>query len=118
MNQFFVHGRLGADAELRYTPSGTAVCELSVADTQKKGEAYVTNWWKITLWARQAEEWAQHLRKGAEVAAFGRMSQRTWKDKEQRTQIANSLDEISWFRGCWRPERPAQEPDQGGVPSL
>lgn len=108
MNNFFVSGRLGSDAELRYLANGTAVCELSIADTQKKGETFVTSWWKVTLWARTAEEWAPHLKKGNEVAACGRMSQRTWKDKEQRTQIANSLDEINWFRGCWRPERQEQ----------
>ncbi len=118
MNHFFVTGRLGADAELRYLQNGTAVCELSIADTRKQGETFVTSWWRVTLWAKAAEEWASQLKKGQEVAACGRMSQREWTDKGGAKKTQNSLDDISWFRACWRPERPTSQGNDAGGPVL
>lgn len=56
--------RLGADAELKYTPNGDAVAELSLAyEVRVKGDNK-TQWIKASLWGKRAESTAQHLTKG------------------------------------------------------
>jgi single-strand DNA-binding protein len=63
-------GRIGRDAELRYTPDGTAVCSVPVAvDYGRKGQdgKMPTQWYEVTLWAKQAEGLAQYLTKGKQV---------------------------------------------------
>lgn len=63
-------GRIGRDAELRYTPNGDAVCNLAIAcDYGRKGQdgRRPTQWVDATLWGKQAEAMAQHLVKGQQV---------------------------------------------------
>lgn len=59
--------RLGRDAELRYTQSGDAVCELALAINYGRKEAdgnRPTQWLSASLWGKRAESLAQHLQKG------------------------------------------------------
>lgn len=72
-------GRLGQDPELRYTQSGKAVCNLSLAVDQFDREAD-PDWWKLTLWEKQAEFAATHLAKGARVFVEGRPGMEEWED--------------------------------------
>lgn len=59
--------RLGADAELKYTPNGDAVAELRLAyDVRVKNET-VTQWVTASLWGKRAESAAQHLTKGKQL---------------------------------------------------
>lgn len=63
-------GRIGRDAELRYTPSGDAVCNLAIAcEYGRKGQdgKRPTQWVDATLWGKQAEAMAQYLVKGQQV---------------------------------------------------
>ncbi|WKL69380.1 single-stranded DNA-binding protein [Pseudomonas qingdaonensis] len=63
-------GRLGRDAELRYTPDGNAVCNLALAcEYGRKGQdgKRPTQWVDATLWGKQAEAMAQYLVKGQQV---------------------------------------------------
>lgn len=112
MNNFFVTGRLGAHPELKYTPNGTAVLELSIADSYKSGEAWLTNWWKVTLWKEEAVKWSTQLKKGNEVALMGHLIQRKWTDKEGKERIAYEINFVEWFRFCWKPEK---EHSDGGA---
>jgi len=78
---------LGKDPELRYTPQGIAVCNLSVATTEKKkdksGEFHdVTNWFRVTLWRQQAENAAKYLAKGRQVYIEGRLGVEEWTDRD------------------------------------
>jgi single-strand DNA-binding protein len=59
-------GRLGRDAEVRYTPSGTAVADLSLAFNygQKEDGKQPTQWVKAGLWGKRAEKLAEYLTKG------------------------------------------------------
>lgn len=65
-------GNLGRDAELRYTPGGTAVCNLAVACSygmKDKETGYKpTQWVDATLWGKQAEALAQYMTKGTKLA--------------------------------------------------
>ena len=72
-------GRLGNDPELRYTSSGKAVCNLSVATSNKFTSADgvkhdETTWWKCAVWGKQAESCHQYLAKGRQVLVEGRMT--------------------------------------------
>jgi single-strand DNA-binding protein len=90
-NKIIIVGNLGRDPELRYTPQGTAVCDLSVATTEKKrdksGEYQdVTTWFRVTLWRQQAENAAKYLSKGRPVYLEGRLTVEEWTDREGKTR--------------------------------
>ena len=66
-------GNLGRNVELRHTPSGTAVADLSIATNEMvKGEK-VTTWWKATVWDKLAENCNLYIRKGSLVLVEGIM---------------------------------------------
>lgn len=72
-------GNLGRDPEMRYTPSGQAVTNFSVATnrrwTNSDGSAgEETCWWRVTAWGRLAETCNQYLSKGRQVLVEGRMN--------------------------------------------
>ncbi len=76
-NLIFV-GNLGRDPEMRYTPGGQAVTNLSVATnrryTKSDGEQVEeTTWFRVSVWGRQAETVNQYLRKGRRVLVEGRL---------------------------------------------
>lgn len=88
MNTFTITGNLGADPELRFTPSGKAVANLRIADTPRRKNAAgewedgETLWMPATTWGRDAEAVAEHLRKGDRIVASGRLTSRTWQDRD------------------------------------
>jgi single-strand DNA-binding protein len=94
-NRITIVGYLGRDAELRYTPQGTAVCNFSVATTERKkdrsGEFQdVTTWFNVSLWGAKAEATNQYLNKGKLVYLEGRLTQREYQDRDGNTRT--SLD--------------------------
>ena len=69
-------GNLGRDPELRYTPAGQAVVDLSVATKEtwkdQSGEKQErTTWWKVAVWGKQAESCNQYLKKGSRLLVEG-----------------------------------------------
>ena len=87
LNKVMLIGNLTRDPELRHTPKGTAVAELSLAinrswrdDAGTKQEE--TTFVEVTLWGRTAEVAHQYLTKGLPVYIEGRLSLDTWDDKE------------------------------------
>lgn len=86
-NKIIIVGYLGRDPETRYTPQCTAVCNISVATTEKRkdkaGESQdVTTWFRVTFWGRQAEVAGQYLSKGKQVYVEGRLRQEEYTDRE------------------------------------
>src|SRR5215204_3287370 len=86
-NKITIVGNLGKDPELRYTPQGDAVCNLSIATNEKKkdkaGELQdVTTWFRVTLWRRQAENASKYLTKGSQVYIEGRLRIEEWTDRD------------------------------------
>src|SRR5258708_34167842 len=80
-------GYLGRDPELRYTPEGTAVCNFSVATTDKRkdksGELHdLTTWFQVALFGRQAEVAKEYLSKGSQVWLEGSLSLNQWTEKD------------------------------------
>jgi single-strand DNA-binding protein len=84
-NSITIVGRMVADAELKYTSSGTAVANLRIAvDRQGKnpeGEKE-TDFFDVTSWKQSAEFAANYLGKGRLVLVDGRLQIRKWEDKE------------------------------------
>jgi len=91
-NKIILVGRIGRDAELRATPKGTQVAETSVAVddlAKKKPEGgYETEWYRIKVWGRQAETLHPMLRKGNLVLVEGRLSIRTYEDRDKRSRYS------------------------------
>ncbi len=87
VNRVILVGRLGRDPETRYTGSGQAVANFSVATDEsykdKNGERQKrTEWHKIVVWGKQAEIAQQYLKKGSLIFIEGRIQSREWQDKE------------------------------------
>ena len=94
-NRITIVGYLGRDAELRYTPQGTAVSNFSVATTERRkdrsGELQdITTWFNVSLWGAKAEATSQYLSKGKLVFIEGRLTQREYQDRDGNTRT--SLD--------------------------
>jgi len=101
----FFDGRVGADAELKFTPTGKAVATFSVAVDQGKdreGEKRAPMWVKCTLWEKRAEALAPHIKKGIVVVICGRPSTEAWKDKrtdDAQAKLCITVDEFSFGGG-------------------
>lgn len=72
-------GNLGKDPEMRYTPAGQAVTNMSLATTRTWNDASgqrmkETTWWRVSIWGKQAESANQYLRKGSKVLVECRMN--------------------------------------------
>ena len=87
VNKAILVGNLGKDPELRYTPSGTAVCTFSLATTDrfknKQGEQQErTEWHNIVVWAGLAEICGKYLTKGKQIYIEGRIQNRSYDDRD------------------------------------
>ena len=92
-NKITIVGYLGRDPEIRYTPQGTAVCNVSVATTERRknvaGEYEDhTTWFRVTLWNRQAELANEYLAKGRQVYIEGRLRQEEYTDREGNRRMS------------------------------
>ena len=86
LNNVVLIGRLTNDPELRYTPSGVAVCKFTLAVDRpftNSGERE-TDFIPIVVWRRQAETCAEYLRKGNLCAVEGRIQTRSYENNEGR----------------------------------
>ena len=86
-NKIIIVGNLGRDPELRYTPQGTAVCNFSVATSEKRKDKTgdwqdVTTWFRVTLWGKQGENASKYLQKGNPVYVEGRLRVEEWTDRD------------------------------------
>ncbi len=94
VNKVILVGRLGRDPETRYTSSGQAVCNFTMATDEsyrdRAGERQKrTEWHRIVVWSKQAEIAQQYLRKGSLLYIEGRIQTRQWDDREgqKRTTV-------------------------------
>ncbi|MDL1973687.1 MAG: single-stranded DNA-binding protein [Deltaproteobacteria bacterium] len=87
VNKVILIGNLGGDPEVRYTASGTAVANFSLATTEnwnsKEGQKESrTEWHRIVVWGRLAEICGEYLSKGKSVYIEGRIRSSEWQDAE------------------------------------
>jgi len=100
VNKVILIGNLGRDPELRYTQSGQAVANFTLATTEtwnKKegGREERTEWHRIVAWGRTAELCAQYLSKGRTVYVEGRLQTREWENREGQKQKTTEIVALS-----------------------
>ncbi len=131
INKVILIGNLGKDPELKYTPSGAAVTNFSIATTDKwkdkDGNSQErTEWHNIVLWGRTAEVAKEYLAKGRSVYIEGRIQTRTYDDKDgnkryftevvgEKMQFLGGRDSASSSGGGQSSYAPANA--GGGAPS-
>jgi single-strand DNA-binding protein len=87
VNKVILIGNLGKDPEVRYTPNGLAVANITIATSEvwkdkTSGENQErTEWHRVALYSRLAEITGEYLRKGSKVFIEGRLQTRKWQDK-------------------------------------
>ena len=86
INSVIIEGNVVRDPELRFPPTGIAVCEVSIANTQQftsdgGGKRESTSFVGLVLWGKTAESFAKWQRKGNRVIVEGQLTQQTWDDK-------------------------------------
>lgn len=126
-----INGRLVADPELRFTPSGSAVCNFRVAASESKkndagewedGDKLFVN---VAVWKEAAEEVAEKVAKGAKVVVTGRLYQREYETSggEKRSSLELKFATVALVvdapRRGGQQQRPAQRQDNpwGAAPS-
>ena len=88
INKVILIGNLGRDPEVRYTPNGNAICNISVATTRNwkdktsGDKVEETEWHRVVFYDRLAEIAGEYLKKGRPVYVEGRLKTRKWQDKE------------------------------------
>ena len=115
-----IRGRLTADPELRFTPSGAAVANLTIATNARTFDRQANEWkdgpatfWRCSAWRDMAENVAESLTRGSAVVAVGTVAGRDYETKEgeKRTVIECDADEVAVVaksRPAQRTNAPAQ----------
>ena len=105
-NKITIIGNLGSDPEMRYTPSGAAVTNFSVATNRRyrnsNGETVdETEWFRVNAWGRLAETTNQYLEKGRMVYVEGSLSSRSWTGQDGQTRFSNEVraQEVKFLSG-------------------
>jgi single-strand DNA-binding protein len=96
LNKCMIIGNLGRDPEMRYTPSGQAVTQFTVATNRNYRDAQgewqsETEWFRVVVWGPQAERTAERLRKGHKVYVEGRIQTRQWEDQTGNKRYTTEL---------------------------
>ena len=127
VNKVILIGNLGRDPELRYTQGGQGVANFTLATNErwkdKDGQSQErSEWHRIVVWGKQAENCAQYLQKGRSCYIEGRLQTREWEDKEgnkrQTTEIvAQNVTFLGGRDGAGRgPNAPPPIGDAPGPP--
>jgi len=127
INKVILVGNLGADPEMRYTPSGTAVCRLNVATsrryTDKQGNRQEeTAWHRVEAWGKLAEICGQYLSKGRQVYIEGRLKYGSYEKEGVKHYTTDIVAENMQMLGGPGAGTRTQEPEppfgppEGGVP--
>jgi single-strand DNA-binding protein len=124
VNKVILIGHLGADPEVKYLPSGQAVCELRLATSEswtgKDGnKAERTEWHRVVTWGKQAELCGQYLQKGRQVFVEGRLQTRSWDDKDGNKKYTTEIvaSQVVFLGGGGAGERPPMAERGGERPS-
>ena len=97
INKAILIGNLGNDPDIRYTASGTAIANISLATAESwrdknSGEQQErTEWHRIVFFGRLAEVVGEYLRKGSQIYVEGRIQTRKWQDKEGNDRYSTEV---------------------------
>ena len=126
VNKAIIVGNLGRDPEVRYSASGNAIANVTVATTdswkdRQSGERQErTEWHRVVFFNRLAEIVAEYLKKGSQVFIEGRIQTRNWEDKDGNERwsteiVANEMQMLGSRGGGGVQGRPAD--DSGAAPA-
>lgn len=111
-----ISGRLGQEPELRYTNSDVPVLNLSIASNRQKRDANgekvtVADWFRITVFGRDAEIIAQYARKGSALAFNGRLQTDSYTDREGQQRATTSIvaDSFEFVASQKKTEAPSEQ---------
>ena len=121
LNKVMIIGRLGADPELRYTQSGSPVTTLRVATdesyTDRDGNRMErTEWHRVVVFQRAAENCHQFLHKGSLVYVEGKLSTCKWQDQNRQERYTTEIraDGVQFLdRKEGGPQKPARSRERG-----
>ncbi len=104
VNKAIILGKLGKDPELRYTPSGAAICNLSIATSEKRKDQQGntienTEWHRVQVWNKLAENCAKYLAKGRSVYIEGKIQTRSWEQNGQKRYSTEIVAQAVQFIG-------------------
>lgn len=124
VNRVFLIGRLGKDPEIKYIYSGKCVCNFSIATgenwTNKAGEKQSsTEWHRITIWDKQAENCGEYLKKGSRCCVEGKIKTRSYEDKQGVKKYVTEIiaDQVTFLSSKnSEATHEEQQPDDGDVP--
>ena len=121
VNKVILIGRLGKDPDVRYTPSGQAVANFTMATSEnwtgKDGQKQErTEWHRIVVWGRLAELCKDYLKKGRQVYIDGKLQTRSWDDKEGKKMYTTEVvANIVQFLGSNQDKTTGTTTDNEGV---
>ena len=136
VNKVVLIGNLGADPEVRFTPSGVQVVSATLATSEgwndKNGERQErTEWHRLVLWRKLAEIADQYLKKGSKIYVEGKLQTRSWDDQKGHKRyvtevVVNNLEMLDGAGGSPATEVPdagekvenASAMVEGGTPAL
>lgn len=127
VNKVILVGNLGRDPEVRYSPDGAAICNVSLATTaewkdrntgEKKSE---TEWHRVVFFNRLAEIAGEYLKKGRSVYVEGRLRTRKWQDQNgqdrytteivaDQMQMLGGREDSGTPGGDYAPQQPQHRP--------
>ena len=97
INKVILIGNLGRDPEVRHTPNGAAVCNITIATSRSwkdktSGEKVEeTEWHRVVFYDRLAEVAGEYLKKGRPVYVEGRLKTRKWQDKDGKDNYTTEV---------------------------
>lgn len=95
VNKVILLGHLGKDAETKYTPSGTAVSNFTLATNRRWKDQQTGEWKEETEWHRcvlwRSENLTNYLQKGKQVYVEGRLQTRSWDDKDGQKRYTTEV---------------------------
>lgn len=114
VNKVIILGNLGADPELRQTPGGTAVCNVSLATSEiykdRNGQKQeLTEWHRVVIWGKRADVVNQYCSKGDQLYIEGKNRTREWDDNGTKRYITEVIvDQDGAIQLLGKRDTPAQ----------
>jgi single-strand DNA-binding protein len=105
INRVVLTGNLTRDPDLRSTPGGLSICKLGIAvNTRKKNSSgdweEKPNFFRVTVFGKQADNCGQYLKKGRPVAIDGRLEWSTWETEGQKRESVDIIaDSVQFLAG-------------------
>ncbi len=123
VNKAILVGNLGRDPEVRYSPNGQAVANVTLATSESwkdktSGEKQEkTEWHRVVFFGRLAEIAGEYLKKGAQIYVEGRLQTRKWTDKDGHDRytteiVANDMQMLGSRGGAGAPSNDSFNQDQ------